>query len=152
MFRNPIYKYLSKNDLQEITSEVKQFETHTLCQLKICLRYKRGIHQKSKTPKELALYEFHKLKVQKTKLRNGILLFILFKERKLEILFDSGLKEILSEQDWNICKDLILNDFKINKYKEGLIELIRSLTEKINGKFLTGTENTNEISDDIVIK
>ena len=106
---NYIKKYLSKEDLEELKTEVGKIESVSSGEIRLCFKQKRGLHERKLSFRELALKEFYRLEMQKTIDKTGVLIMILFEEKKFEIIADEGINSKIHQDIW----DIIINP--INK-------------------------------------
>ncbi|MDD5570815.1 MAG: TPM domain-containing protein [Bacteroidales bacterium] len=97
-----------------------------------------------------AAYIFAKLKMHKTKLRNGVLFYLAVNNKKFAILGDAGINAVVPKNFWNDVKDKVISNFKEEKYTEGLIAGIEMAGYKLKEFFpYKEGEDKNELSDDI---
>lgn len=96
-----------------------------------------------------ASYVFIQLGMQKTRLRNGVLIFISLERKQLAILGDIGFKPILSQSDWIFYSDEMINQFKKQQYLIGLEHFFTSFTEKIKDHFPWEENDINELDNAI---
>ena len=50
--------------------------------------------------------------MEKKKLRNGVLFYVAVADKKLAIIGDKGIHELVPENFWQTVKDHMVNDFK----------------------------------------
>ena len=98
---------------------------------------------------ERSLRVFDHLKLHKTQLRNGVLIYLAVKDRKFAILGDEGINKVVEEGFWNDVKDLMLSHFKEGRFAEGLEQGIQRCGEKLKAYFPYQSDDVNEIPDDI---
>jgi uncharacterized membrane protein len=96
-----------------------------------------------------ALVVFHKLGMEKTESRNGVLIYLAVKNRKFAIIGDEGIHKIVTAEYWDIIKNRMLEHFRENKFTEGLIEAITETGKQLKNHFPYKTNDVNELSDDI---
>jgi uncharacterized membrane protein len=149
---NYLKKYLSKQDLEEIKNEISMIEKSTSGEIRLCLRLKRGLHEMNKSFRELALKEFYKLGMNKTAEKTGLLIFILFREKKFEIIADEGINSKIPEEKWNIIISHIKNEFSQNNYKAGILKCLKEIKDILITSFPYKEGDKNELPDDIVIE
>ncbi len=152
MPKNILLKYLSDSDLTEIKEHIAETEKSTSGEIRICFRMKRGWAEKRKSSRELAVKEFHKLGMQGTKDKTGVLVYILFGEKIFEIVADTGINSKISEAGWEIIKNHLSTEFGREKYQEGLINALDEIKGVLIEHFPVSEKDTNELSNDIVIK
>ena len=99
--------------------------------------------------KERSLVVFKILRLNKTKLRNGVLIYLAVKDRKFAILGDEGINNVVGEGFWNDVKDLMQSHFKEGRFADGLEQGILRCGEKLQTYFPSQSDKINEIPDDI---
>ena len=92
---------------------------------------------------------FHKLKMNKTALRNGVLFYLAIEDRKFAILGDKGINEKVPMDFWDNIKEAMAVSFKQQKFTEGLCKGIEMAGEKLKTHFPLQNDDTNELSDEI---
>ena len=97
-----------------------------------------------------AAYIFAKLKMHKTKLRNGVLFYLAVDDKKFAILGDAGINAVVEKNFWDEVKDKMLVYFKEGHFSDGLIAGIAMAGEKLKKYFPYNlSEDKNELSDDV---
>jgi len=99
--------------------------------------------------KDRGLVVFKRLKLNKTKLRNGVLIYLAVRDRKFAILGDEGINNVVGDEFWNDVKDLMQSHFKEGRFAEGLEQGILRCGEKLQTYFPGQSDKINEIPDDI---
>jgi uncharacterized membrane protein len=100
-------------------------------------------------PIERAVYIFNKLKMFKTKERNGVLIYIAFKSRKFAIIGDTGINAKVPENFWDEVKEKLLNYFALGDIVSGLTLAIYMSGEKLKEYFPYQKDDINEQSNEI---
>lgn len=149
---NYIKKYLSKEELDSITNHIAEIEKFTSGEIRICFKKNTAWAERKLTSREMALKEFHKLGMHNTKYKTGVLLYILFKERKFEVVADTGINDKISDEKWDLIKNHLINEFKEGQYKNGIIKALDEIKEVLLVEFPVKDDDTNELPNDIVIK
>ena len=152
MFINYIKKYLSKSDLQEIADVIKAIEKTTIGELRLCVKYKIEWHEKKNSSRELAIKEFYKLGMEKTKHRTGVLVMILFKYKKFEIIADEGINSKVDFLAWENIATELSGHFSKDNFKDGIINLLNSIGSILAREFPRNEEDIDELPNDVVIK
>ncbi len=135
---------LNREEDHKIVEAIKQAELNTSGEIKVHIEnHCRGdVEQRSLTV-------FNKLKLNETKLRNGVLIYLAVKDRKFAILGDEGINNVVENGFWDDVKDMMLSHFKEGNFTEGLEQGIIRCGEKLKTYFPYQTDDTNEIPDDI---
>lgn len=92
---------------------------------------------------------FESLELHKTKLRNGVLIYLAIESKTFAILGDSGINAVVAKGFWDSTKDIMLAHFKKGEFTEGLIQGICSAGKQLKQYFAYQSDDVNEISDDI---
>ncbi len=149
---NYIKKYLSNEDLDFLKNHISEIEKLTSGEIRICFKLKTAWSERKLSPRDIAIKEFHKLGMQNTKDKTGVLLLILFDERKFEIVADEGINQKISVDKWRIITNLLITEFRNGNYKGGIIKVLDEIKEVLHLEFPRKEDDTNELSNDIVIK
>lgn len=107
---------------------------------------------KHEDPIKTAGIIFQKLKMHKTKLRNGVLIYLSVLDRKFAIIGDKGIHEEVGNDFWHETKELMLAHFKNNQLSEGLLAGIKKVGETLSKQFPRQSGDRNEISNEIIFK
>ena len=96
-----------------------------------------------------ALVIFHKLNMQETESRNGVLFYLAVKNRKFAIIGDTAIHQAVTENFWDTIRNKMLNQFRENKFTEGLVEAITETGHQLKKYFPYKKNDVNELSDEI---
>lgn len=87
------------------------------------------------TPRGRALEVFARLGVWDTKLNNGVLIYVLWADRDVEIVADRGLARSISPQDWEGACRRMERLFAEGRNQDAVIEGIRAVGSLIAREF-----------------
>ncbi|HEX2976012.1 MAG TPA: TPM domain-containing protein [Bacteroidales bacterium] len=96
-----------------------------------------------------AAWAFSKLGMDKTKERNGVLFYMVVKDRKFAILGDAGINAKVPAGFWDCISELLTKNFKEGKFAEGLAEGIILAGKQLKTHFPHQKDDVNELSDEI---
>lgn len=134
----------TKEQQDQIVAAVKAAELNTSGEIKV------HIDRKCKEDVlDHAAYIFDELDMQKTELRNGVLIYLAVEDRKLAILGDAGINLKVPKDFWDSTRDLMVSNFKESRYAEGLAEGIKLAGEQLKEHYPYQSDDVNELSDDI---
>ena len=135
---------LNREEDRRVVEAIKQAELNTSGEIKVHIenRCKGNVEERS-------LVVFDKLKLNETRLRNGVLIYIAVSDHKFAILGDEGINNVVEEGFWNDVKDLMAAAFKEGRFAEGLEQGIQRCGEKLQTYFPYQSDDINEIPDDI---
>jgi uncharacterized membrane protein len=100
-------------------------------------------------PLDRAANYFHKIGMDKTALRNGVLIYIATEDHKFAIIGDAGINQAVPADFWDTTKEAMLEKFKAGQIVEGLVTGISMAGEKLKQFFPYEDGDQNELSDDI---
>ena len=105
------------------------------------------------TARERALAMFGRLRVWDTEHNNGVLIYLLLAERRIEIVADRGLSRRVDGGRWNEIAAGMSQAFRAGRYEEGLAEAIGAVNAALQEHFalVDGERNPNELPDTPVI-
>ncbi|MCW3070536.1 MAG: hypothetical protein JWO44_426 [Bacteroidetes bacterium] len=92
---------------------------------------------------------FARLKMDKTKLRNGVLFYLAVNDQLFAILGDKGINEKVPADFWDNIRDAMLAHFKEQQFTEGLNKGIEMAGEKLKAHFPLEKDDTNELSNEV---
>ena len=87
--------------------------------------------------------------MEKTKERNGVIIYVAVKSKHFAIYGDKGIHDIVGNDFWNSTKDVMANHFKNGNFKQGLIDGILKAGEQLKSHFPHQDDDTNELSNEI---
>jgi uncharacterized membrane protein len=88
---------------------------------------------KALTAHDRALAMFGKLRVWDTEHNNGVLIYLLFAEHKIEIVADRGLKARVPDAQWRAIVERMREPLRAGRFEEGLtvaIDAVEALLEQ----------------------
>ncbi len=152
MSKKFIYKYLSDEELKLISAKIGEIEKITSGELVITLKEKRNLLEKHKSVHSLAEKEFISAKIGKTKGSTGILFFIIFNVKGFSILADKGINEKVEQSVWDEIAKSISDNFKQQKYFNGLLNGIEEAGKILASHFPIQPEDINELPNEVRVK
>jgi uncharacterized membrane protein len=129
---------------EEIRKAIERAEKNTSGEIRISAEK----HCKE-DPLDRAANYFHKIGMDKTALRNGVLIYIATEDHKFAIIGDAGINKVIPEGFWDSTKEAMLNHFKSGDLVQGLTTGIQMAGEKLQQFFPCADDDKNELSDDI---
>lgn len=92
---------------------------------------------------------FEDLEMHKTQLRNGVLFYLAYEDRKFAILGDAGINARVPEDFWDSIKIKMQSKFRCGNFLDGLVEGVEMAGEKLKNSFPRQEDDKNELSDHI---
>jgi uncharacterized membrane protein len=139
-----VRNFFTKEQQDQIVNAIKEAELNTSGEVRVHLD-----QNCEESVLDRAAFVFAKLKMHKTKLRNGVLFYLATKSRKFAIIGDAGINQQVPDDFWDSIKNHVLSKFKEGNYADGLSEGIIKAGNKLKEHFPYQADDINELSDDI---
>ena len=98
-----------------------------------------------------AIELFSSLRVWDTEHNSGILIYVQFVDRRIEIIADRGINARVEQREWDaICRSMEAA-FRLGKYEPGALEAIAQATLLLSRHFPPQGGNPNELPDRPVV-
>ncbi|HLZ03511.1 MAG TPA: TPM domain-containing protein [Bradyrhizobium sp.] len=98
-----------------------------------------------------ALDIFSHLRIWDTAHNNGVLIYLLLADRKVEIIADRGIDAKVGREGWEkICRDMEA-DFRGRNFETGVIKGIEAVSRELAKYFPASGAHPNELSDKPVV-
>ncbi len=137
-------KFFSPEEQERILEEIRKAEDRTSGEIRVhldcCSR---------EIPLEKAKQVFHRLGMNRTKHRNGVLIYLATEDRKFAILGDEGIHRIVPEDYWEDVKEKMQKQFREGGICEGICLGIQQIGEKLRTHFPVEKDDRNELPDTI---
>ena len=142
---NPeVEAFLSSGDEIAVVEAINEAEKNTSGEIRIHIE-----NHSEKPPLERAKEVFFELKMNETQARNGVLFYIGVADHSFAILGDEGIDKVVEANFWDCTKNVVIENFKAGKFREGLVEGIKNAGEKLKVHFPFNSGDENELSNEI---
>lgn len=129
---------------EQIVHAIQVAEGHTSGEIRLAVEPRcKG------EPMDRAAVYFHRLGMDKTALRNGVLIYIATDDHQFAIIGDTGIHAKVAAGFWEETKELMLGYFKQGDLVTGLIEGIKHAGEQLQHFFPRQEDDVNELPNDI---
>jgi uncharacterized membrane protein len=136
--------FLTAEEEQEIIDAIRKAERNTSGEIRV------HIEKTSKSDAfNRAVEIFHFLKMDNTKLQNGVLIYVAVADKTFVIYGDKGINEAVDNNFWDSTKNIMQSHFKTGNYKQGLVEGILKAGQELETHFPWRHGDTNELSNEI---
>ncbi|MGE5458325.1 MAG: TPM domain-containing protein [Methanococcaceae archaeon] len=139
-----ISEFFSQEDKELIVSEIKKAEAKTSGEIRVRIEKSAG-----EDPLKAARTAFKMLGMKKTKLRNGVLIFLGIEDRRFVILGDNNINKKVPEGFWDSTRDIMQEHFREADFVKGLSEGIVRAGEQLATFFPCENKDVNEITNAI---
>ena len=138
--------FLSRLDHARIVGAIKEGEAKTSGQIRVYVQ--RG--KLEGDPVIAAREKFHKLGVQATSERNGVLIFVAPRARKFAVIGDEGVHQKCGDQFWQQLVERMRVHFQNENFTDALVEAIEEAGKLLARYFPKTSVAQNDLSDEII--
>jgi uncharacterized membrane protein len=106
---------------------------------------------KELTAWERALDIFSHLRIWDTAHNNGVLIYLLLADRKVEIVADRGIDAKVGAAGWQKIVNAMEADFKADSFADGVMKGIQAVSQQLAAHFPKHGRGPNELPDEPVV-
>lgn len=136
--------FLSAEQEQQIIDAIRVAESSTSGEIRVHLEAHHG-----GALEDRAHAVFHMLKMDNTRERNGVLVYIAVQDHAFHIMGDSGIDAVVPDDFWDRIRDAMQSHFKAGQYPEGIIRAIQATGGHLAQHFPWQHDDINELDDSI---
>lgn len=136
----------SESDRLAIKNAISEAEKFTSGEIRVFI----DDHCNDVSPLDKAVYTFEQLEMHKTDLRNGVLIYLSVKDRKMAIIGDIGINQKVGDDFWESTKNKILASLKAGEITQGIISGIHEAAAVLHQHFPSTAGDRNELPNDVV--
>ena len=145
--------------LDRLTARVRASERQHTGEIRICVEASLPSsylwrHVWQGTPmlelaRQRATMQFSRLRVWDTENNNGVLIYLLVSERKIELLADRGVNAVVAPGQWRGMVDRMARAFSDGRFEDGLTQALEEVSAPLVAHFPAspGAANLNELPD-----
>src|SRR5438477_11645605 len=137
---------LAKVDHDRIVQAVRDAEGRTSAEIRIFVH--RG--ELKEDPVDTAQDEFVRLGMEKTRARNGVLIYLVPRAEEFAVIGDEGILKKCGEERWQEVVDKMSEYLGGDRFSDGVIEAIGYLGGVLAKHFPRKWRNPNELSDEVI--
>lgn len=151
-----VRRALDAKALQRIQERVAVSERRHSGEIRVCVE--AGLPWsylwRGASARERAVAMFGKLRVWDTEHNNGVLIYLLMAEHRIEIVADRGLNRHVTAAQWHALTDGMAAAFQAGQYEAGLNAALDSVSAMLAQHFSVASHlaNPNELPDAPVIQ
>lgn len=139
-------QFLSKAEIAIIEKAIADAELKTSGEIRLYIESNCNTSLVIDRAKEV----FAQLNMQATKQRNGVLLYIAHKQRKMAIWGDEQIHKLVNDAYWQNIITELTDNFKQDKKVEGLTKAVLTIGETLSTHFPYTSDDVNELNNEIV--
>jgi uncharacterized membrane protein len=139
-------EFLSKLDHDRIVRAIQDAESKSSGEIRVHLQ--RG--ELEGDPLIAARKKFQSLKMDKTRHRNAVLIFVAARAHKFAVLGDKAIHDKCGEALWQRVVDKMREHFRNENFTDALVEAIQEIGNVLAAEFpLRKSGDSNELADEI---
>jgi uncharacterized membrane protein len=147
-FKRSADTLLTASDKQQLVEAIQLAEQNTSGEIRVYVESKLGKGDALSRATEL----FFKNKMNETKDRNGVLLYVAVKDKKIAIYADQAIYERMGIEFWYSQVQEMTAHFKSMNYVTGITTVVKDIGNALRAHFpYDRATDTNELSDEIMI-
>jgi len=139
-----VENFLTVEEEQQVIAAIKSAEKNTSGEIRVHIE-----NITKKLPLERAKEVFWHLKMNETKLQNGVLFYVAVESKQFAIYGDRGIYNQTTSGFWDNEKELVINLFSKKQNAKGLVLAIEKVGEKLKKIFPYTSGDVNELSNKI---
>ena len=147
-FKRSADTLLTASDKQQLVEAIQLAEKNTSGEIRVYVESKLGKVDALTRAKEI----FFKNKMNETKERNGVLVYVAVNDKKIAIYADQGIYEKMGIEFWYTQVQEMTTHFKAMNYITGISTVVHEIGIALQNHFpFDRATDTNELSDEIMI-
>ncbi len=138
--------------LERVAHTIADVEESTGAEIRISIRDLRDAGEADLSLKDLAEKEFATLGMHHHGERLGILLLVLYHERKFYVYGDEGVHSKVHPETWEDVASTLKWHFARGDYEGGLREALKKMEHHLKGKLPKRKAGSERLSDEVVVR
>ncbi|PJG82654.1 TPM domain-containing protein [Caviibacterium pharyngocola] len=138
-------------DKQQIEAAIYRLELLSSAELRVYIERNMPKTDRTYSAVERALQVFDELEMTVTQARNGVLIYIAYKDHQCAIIGDQGIHQYVGDEFWRSQCELMIDHFKQNQYTQGVIAAIEQSGKKLAEHFPVQPDDKNELDNEVII-
>jgi uncharacterized membrane protein len=141
----------SRDILERIAHVIADVEQSTGAEIRVSIRDLRDAGEADLSLRELAQKEFETLRLHHHDKRFGILLLVLYHERKFYVYGDEGVHSKIHPEAWDDVAKTLGAHFAKGDYEGGLKEALKKIEHHLKGKLPKTTTPVDHAHNEVVM-
>lgn len=141
--------------VQRLEAAVRESESRHRGELRLCIEGGLGPMRPGRavSPRARAIELFSLLRVWDTAQNNGVLIYLLLAEHRIEVLADRGLADKVPPETWSTLADSLGQALRGGQWEAGLLHAVNTVGDLLRAHYprIEGDADDNELPDAVVI-
>ena len=136
--------FLTQLRHDDIVAAIRESERQTSGEIRVFISRKEV-----EDPVVAAQVVFARLKMEKTKHRNGVLIFVAPRVHKFAVIGDTAVHAKCGDAFWQETRDCMVEHFRKSEFTHGIIHGIKKAGTLLARHFPRQSDDKNELPDDV---
>ena len=136
--------FLNQLRHDDIVTAIREAEKGTSGEIRVFISRKPV-----EDPLPVALAHFLRMGMEKTRLRNAVLIFVAPRAHKFAVIGDAGVHAHCGDVFWRELTEEMAGHFRKSEFTTGIVHGIRKAGQLLARHFPASPGNRNELSDDV---
>lgn len=136
--------FLTRDEELAIVEAIRLAEKETSGEIRVHIE-----RTTSMSAMDRAMEVFHFLEMDKTALKNGVLIYVAVDDHTFAICGDKGINDLVADNFWDSTKEIMASHFRIGQFKQGLVEGISKAGAELQHYFPCADDDTDELTNEI---
>ena len=146
-----VRRVLDSAALGRIEGRVAASEQSHSGEIRVCVEagLPMGLLWRNATARERAIALFGEMRVWDTEHNNGVLVYLMFAEQRIEIVADRGIARRVPQETWQAISDGLAQALQSGHHERGLLGAVDQIHALLKDHFalVPGAHNPNELSN-----
>lgn len=139
--------FFSQEENEMIVQAIRDAEKHTSGEVRVFVESKCRFLDAINRATEI----FNDLKMEKTELRNAVLVYVALKDKQLAVYGDAGIHQKTGDDYWKAAVNNMIAHFDKENYAHGIANCVRMIGEALQLHFPYDKDvDKNELPDEII--
>jgi uncharacterized membrane protein len=146
LFADKKREFFTPEEQQRMVEAIQKAEKNTSGEVRVFIESKCKFVDAVDRAQEI----FFSLKMQNTKDRNAVLLYLALDDRQLALFADEGIYQRVGAEYWNQEVRKMIAAFTKDDYAGGICNVIEDIGDALKAQFPYEASDKNELPDDII--
>jgi uncharacterized membrane protein len=141
-----VLRWMTDDDLTAVTAAIAAAERGTSAEIRV--------HLDRRCPGEpmaRAVAVFERLRMHRTRDRNGVIVYVGLEDHRLAVVGDVGIHERVGQPYWERLVAALRTHFAQGRPREGLIVVLDDLGRELAQHFPRRSDDVNELTDEVSV-
>jgi uncharacterized membrane protein len=138
-------EFLNQLHHDEVVSAIREAEKKTSGEIRVFIT-RKDIEE----PVEIAKRHFIDVGMEKTRERNGVLIFVAPRTQKFAVIGDTAIHERCGEEFWRELTAEMHGHFRDSDFTKGLVHVVKKAGDLLAKHFPRKPDDKNELPDTII--